>query len=137
MVVEKGYHSGGGSYVLSQESLRRFYQAYNESPSKCQKDGGYEDIEIARCLRTKGVYPGNSLDEQNRERFHLLTFDNHFRGSWPHWLVSYAENPPQTVGSRMKMIFSFRSMFLFLLRDTIAAVTKQSLSTMSILNNNI
>ena len=136
-MADKGYHSGGGSYVLSRESLRRFYQAYNESPSKCRTDGGYEDVEIARCLRTKGVYPGNSLDEQNRERFHHLTFDDHFRGKWPHWFLSFVENPPQTVGSCMKVIFSFRSMCLLLLRDTIAVVNKRSLFTMLNLNNNI
>lgn len=95
--MDKGYHSGGGSYVLSRESLRRFYDAHRDPAMKCRKDGGSEDVEIAKCLRTKGVYPGKSLDQQNRELFHPLRFETHFRGSFPNWLRRYAENPLQKV----------------------------------------
>ncbi|CAF0755564.1 unnamed protein product [Adineta ricciae] len=93
VIVPKGYHSGGASYVLSKESLRRFYTAHTNPNSSCRKDGGAEDVEVAKCLRNEGVYPGKSLDDQNRELFHPLPFHDHFRGSFPDWMLSYAENP--------------------------------------------
>ncbi|CAM4785865.1 unnamed protein product [Rotaria magnacalcarata] len=93
VIVPKGYHSGGGSYVLSRESLRRFYEAHQDPALNCRKDGGSEDVEVANCLRKKGVYPGKSLDKQNRELFHPLSFADHFRGTFPDWLLQYAENP--------------------------------------------
>jgi hypothetical protein len=83
--------------VLSRESLRRFYEAHQDPNTTCHLDGGSEDVEIAKCLRTKGVYPGKSLDEQNRELFHPLPFSHHFRGLFPDWMDALAENPLQKV----------------------------------------
>ena len=103
VIVSKGYHSGGGSYVLSRESLRRFYEAHQDPKSGCRKDGGAEDAEVAKCLRTKGVYPGRSLDAQNRELFHPLSFYDHFHGNFPDWLRQYAENSLRTVSDLLQM----------------------------------
>ena len=103
VIVFKGYHSGGGSYVLSRESLRRFYEAHQDPKSGCRKDGGAEDAEVAKCLRTKGVYPGRSLDAQNRELFHPLSFYDHFHGNFPDWLRQYAENSLRTVSDLLQM----------------------------------
>ena len=61
------------------------------------KDGGPEDVEIAKCLRTVGVYPGKSVDENNHERFHHLSFKDHFHGQFANWFLEYAENKPRAV----------------------------------------
>ena len=100
MIVPGGYHSGGASYVLSREALRRFYQAHQDRNTSCLKDGGSEDIQIAKCLRRKGVYIGKSLDKQNRELFHPVPFSVYFSGKFPKWLLSYAANPLQAVSNR-------------------------------------
>jgi glycoprotein-N-acetylgalactosamine 3-beta-galactosyltransferase len=95
--VPLGFHSGGAAYVLSREAVKRFYQAHHEPNTNCSKDGGGEDVEIANCLRKKGVYPGKSVDEYNRERFHHLSYSSHFNGRFAEWFLEYAENKPIAV----------------------------------------
>ncbi len=77
--------------------MKRFYQEHQKPNTTCLKDGGSEDVEIAKCLRKIGVYPGKSVDKYNRERFHPGSFLAHFLGPIPNWLYSYAENKPETV----------------------------------------
>ncbi len=120
--------------MLSKEALRRFYEAHQAPNTTCLKDGGGEDVEIAKCLRTKGVYPGKSLDKYNRERFHPLTFIDHFKTK-PSWLVEFAENPLQTV-SLLKEICFVNYLYIFF-SITIVVVINLFHSIMLILNNNI
>ncbi|CAF4000414.1 unnamed protein product [Adineta steineri] len=94
--VRRGMHAGGASYALSRESLRRFDEAHKDPNSTCLKDGGAEDIEIARCLRTKDVYPGQSLDKQNRELFHPLNYTAHFSGNINTTFGEMTEHPLQS-----------------------------------------
>ena len=92
--------------------MKRFYQAHQNPNTTCVKDGGSEDVEIAGCLRTVGVYPGKSIDEHNRERFHVLGFTNHFLGPGADWLESYAENKPVFV-CQTPICIQLRNWFFF------------------------
>ena len=123
--VKGGYHSGGASYALSQEALRRFYQGHQiHATTVCRVSRrGPEDLEIAKCLRSQHVYAGNSTDEQGRELFHPLSFRPHFIGRIPGWLERYASNPVQSVSYCQLICPFFRIVFSFSI--TIVAVIEQ------------
>lgn len=77
--------------------MKRFHRGHQiPNNTQCRWEGA-EDAEIAKCLRSQGVYVGNSTDEQGRESFHPLPFGIHFSGSFPNWMHSYASNRLQTV----------------------------------------
>jgi glycoprotein-N-acetylgalactosamine 3-beta-galactosyltransferase len=92
VIVEKGYHSGGAGYVLSNEALKRIgSKLVNEYRNL--RNSGTEDVDVAATLRTVGVYPKKSLDDLGRERFHPLDVATHLKGGFPDWMLSYASNP--------------------------------------------
>lgn len=96
VLVENGYHSGGGGYLLSKEAFQRLGSKLTNEYSFCGNTG-IEDVDVARCLRRLKVLPKSSLDDYGRERFHLLSILDHYRGNYPQWLYSYASNPVQKV----------------------------------------
>ena len=122
----------------SREALRPFfYRAYHQSPWQCQKDRHSENVEVARCLRTKCVYPGKLLDKQTCERFHPMTSSSRFHDTFSAWIPSYAENSLQVARLYFKVFWFFRLIYLCLCRSTTVLVLTQSPFIMSILNNNI
>jgi glycoprotein-N-acetylgalactosamine 3-beta-galactosyltransferase len=96
VIVDYCYHSGGGSYVLSREAIKRLQIKLENEYETCQNTGT-EDVDVARCLRKVGVFPNKSIDEQGRERFHPLNLLGHYHGHYPDWLYKYASNPVQKV----------------------------------------
>ncbi|XP_066155151.1 glycoprotein-N-acetylgalactosamine 3-beta-galactosyltransferase 1-like isoform X2 [Euwallacea fornicatus] len=64
------YMSGGAGYALSREALRRFIEEGLPNAMACkQDDAGNEDVEMGKCLRGVGVYLGDSLDKERKNRF--------------------------------------------------------------------
>jgi len=94
IAVKNGYHSGGAGYVLSKEAFRRLGSKLNEDYKFCHVSG-YEDVDVAACLRLLGVYPNKSLDHLGRERFHPFNIHAHYYNVIS-WLHLYAANPIQT-----------------------------------------
>lgn len=74
--VEHGYHSGGAGYLLSNEALKRIGSKLNQNLNYCN-NSGIEDVDVAKCLRSLGVYPNKSIDYLGRERFHPLSIKAH------------------------------------------------------------
>ena len=87
--VKQGYASGGGGYVLSQESLRRFGE---RSTGLCASDHGSEDVEMGRCMERLHVPIGDSHDSQGRSRFHCFTLPVHLHRQYPKWYNKYTIN---------------------------------------------
>lgn len=96
VIVDYGYHSGGGSYLLSNNALKRIGQKLHDNYSFCPNTGT-EDVDVAKCLRMLYVYPERSFDELGRERFHPLDMWSHYEGHFPDWMMSYSRNPVKKV----------------------------------------
>ncbi|KAF7272752.1 glycoprotein-N-acetylgalactosamine 3-beta-galactosyltransferase 1-like [Rhynchophorus ferrugineus] len=95
--VSQGYMSGGGGYVLSKESVKRFVTEAIPNPEKCKSDNtGAEDVEIGRCLEAVGVKAGDSRDTEGRSRFlPLFLTDLLIPGAMDssHWFWQYTYYP--------------------------------------------
>lgn len=90
--VEGGYHSGGGSYLLSNEAVTRLGRQLTKNNSFCE-NSGVEDRDVAKCLRKVQVYPNKSIDELGRERFHPMSMIYHYKGYFPYWMYKLSSNP--------------------------------------------
>jgi glycoprotein-N-acetylgalactosamine 3-beta-galactosyltransferase len=97
VIVDKGYHSGGGGYVLSNEALKRIGSRLEANLTSCVNTGT-EDVDVAKCLRLVDVFPKKSIDELGRERFHPLSAHDHLSGrKYYQWMYKYAANLLQHV----------------------------------------
>ncbi|KAH8353034.1 hypothetical protein KR084_008410 [Drosophila pseudotakahashii] len=68
--VKEGYTSGGSAYVLSKMALHQLIrQGFSNSSICTNRNYGYEDVEIGRCLKAVGVVAGDSRDEHGLNRF--------------------------------------------------------------------
>ena len=72
----RGFLQGGSGVLISNRAVRLFAQAMLKNRSFCVMiNGRAEDQEISNCFRKLNIYPGESRDELNRERFLMDTFE--------------------------------------------------------------
>jgi glycoprotein-N-acetylgalactosamine 3-beta-galactosyltransferase len=102
VIVEKGYHSGGG-YLLSRNAFLRLGIELSKDEPICNNTG-IEDVDVAKCLRQLNVYPNKSLDEMNRERFNMFSIDDYFGVSLPSWIYKWSSNGVKMV--KIKVLLS-------------------------------
>lgn len=91
-----GFFHGGSGYVMSKTALKKFVTEALPDKHKCRPDDkGEEDYELGFCMHNVGVYPGDSRDQFQRERFnpfppetHLFAFQHRL-----YWHFLYYPNP--------------------------------------------
>lgn len=70
---EQGYMSGGASYVLSKQAVKRFVEDGITDPNMCWMGSDHaEDAELGLCMQNLQVIAGDSRDENGRDRFFPL-----------------------------------------------------------------
>lgn len=90
---DRFYASGGAGYVLSQQALIDFGKDILSDDKKrrsCTFDEA-EDVNLAYCLARANVFVTNGLDDQRLERFHPMTFQEHFMGNFTRWIKKNAQ----------------------------------------------
>ncbi|KAK6055087.1 hypothetical protein COOONC_07409, partial [Cooperia oncophora] len=63
-----GYNAGGSGYAMSREAMKIFAEQLFHMKSLCPYHE-WEDLAVARCLASIGIYPVDSRDEKHRQRF--------------------------------------------------------------------
>lgn len=82
--VKQGYFAGGAGYVLSREAVTRLVERAIPSAAMCRADGGgYEDVEMGKCLENVQAIAGDTRDAHGRERFFVNTPEFHLIAGKP------------------------------------------------------
>ncbi|CAF0808389.1 unnamed protein product [Brachionus calyciflorus] len=88
----KTWQSGGAGYVFSHHSLQKFGSNYEKNSSFCVNTGT-EDLDMIGCFRNLNINQSKTEDSLGRERFHLLSINDHWYGVPFKWVHDYALVP--------------------------------------------
>lgn len=71
-------------------------------------------MHIGDCLNNKGVYQGQSVDHLHRQRFHSLSYNDHYHGKFPQWFKDFSQDRQLKVYFIQELFFYFEKNFRFL-----------------------
>ncbi|PAV87017.1 hypothetical protein WR25_03482 [Diploscapter pachys] len=71
------FFNGGGFYVLSRAAMKIFAEQLYHNQTACPFYF-HEDVGMARCLASVGIYPTDPKDEKGRRFFNMGNLVNHY-----------------------------------------------------------
>uniref|UniRef100_A0A0K0DF49 N-acetylgalactosaminide beta-1,3-galactosyltransferase n=1 Tax=Angiostrongylus cantonensis TaxID=6313 RepID=A0A0K0DF49_ANGCA len=74
-----GYNAGGSGYVISKAALKIFAEKLFHSRNLCPYHE-WEDLAVARCLSSVGIYASDTRDLLRRQRFLPWNPEDHYNG---------------------------------------------------------
>lgn len=93
----QGYMSGGAGYIVSKATLKLLIEKTSNGSCR-QDDGGYEDVEIGKCLSGSGVDFVDGRDSNGGLLFHpylphAFVIPGRMNQSDTVWFLEYIQNP--------------------------------------------
>lgn len=64
---------------MSHEAFKRISERLIDDFKSCPNNG-VDDVNVNKCLRSLGVYMGDSLDDQGRQRFLVVSLKGSVNG---------------------------------------------------------
>ncbi|KAE9421079.1 hypothetical protein Angca_008770 [Angiostrongylus cantonensis] len=78
-MANHGYNAGGSGYVISKAALKIFAEKLFHSRNLCPYHE-WEDLAVARCLSSVGIYASDTRDLLRRQRFLPWNPEDHYNG---------------------------------------------------------
>ena len=104
------FQSGGAGYVFTRKVLKAFYEVMKD-PKSCKETSTMEDVELAKCLQSRNIYPKDSKDFEGKQVFHHYekADDNHRSTHFSNETVSFHYIPPNTMYEFEFMLYRIKN----------------------------
>ena len=111
--IKEGYtscHSGGAGYVFTRKVLKAFYEVM-KNPKRCKEISTAEDVELAKCLQSRNIFPKVSKDFRGKQIFlkHERIDDNEKLTHFSNETVSFHYIPPNAMYEFEFMLYRIRN----------------------------